>query len=189
MRWSLQVLAKRGVYAFWFHSHGAGHPSEGKHKARGRIIVFVSRPLSPDEFRHIHAIVGRDLLDDTYDTHAAAPATHFGMFAKHPDDPEADHRCGEFPGGMIDVDALLRAMPLLPPAQRKPLAHVGELGDSKKKRLLEQAKLTGLSGLVDSRVEWITALAAINRSFGDDPEFALALADAMSRGRRALRRH
>lgn len=123
------------IHSTWSHEHkykcphcNEGHPLDWSTckktsqdvpppmripRACARLIVALSRPLNPHEWADFWR-AGVAHLQAPADHHCSDPARAY-YIAAVPDDPDVEHFNVEFEGQPLDVDALLKQAPELPP--------------------------------------------------------------------------
>ena len=161
-------------YSFGSLKGSSTEPSVG-----GRVVLFLSKEVSPSEYGLIWDATNH-LLGGGFDEHGRSSALCYGRHARPSD--QAPFRRLVLDGAALDTEALLELGKSLKPERGGEVPK--QTGKGVRKRILidelEKAQLMGKLRSSDDYGEWVAGAAAFKRAFPDDFEAAFHCFDAWS---------
>jgi hypothetical protein len=144
----------------------------------GRIILFLNRPITTEEYGPIWDAINH-LLGGDFDEHGRSPALCYGRHARR--SAEAPYRRAVLDGAALDADALLvygRSLRSQPAAPSN-----APYNGATRRTLLEEIERARLLGVVlppDRYGDWIAGAGAFKRALPGDSEGAFRCFDEWS---------
>ena len=144
----------------------------------GRIILFLNRPISTEEYGPIWDAINH-LLGGGFDEHGRSPALCYGRHARR--SAEAPYRRAVLDGAALHADALLVHGRSLRPQLATP-GSAARSGATRRTLIeeMERARILGAVLPPDHYGDWMVGAGAFKRALPGDPEGAFRCFDEWS---------
>lgn len=175
-------LRELGVAAVIYtsHSYGFTKPNATAPSQGGRVMLFLNRPVSPDEYRSVWDALNH-LLGGEFDPAGRSPAQCYGRHTRRT--PQASFRRVILDGAALDTDALIGlGKSLQPDGRGRPQQQLHGARTADTTAEVERARLLGKVRPPNEYTEWMSGAGAFKRAYPSDRELAFRCFDAWSAG-------